>query len=153
MGTTTQPKWELLANIGDCNPVDYGGVFVYRDTTGVYPPECEVLEPIGEGEHREPIEWRVYRFILEKCSWENEVLSDNRFHPELSAWFADELESAARYVGVPSDGLRRYLCSDDSLERAEAYRALYDYHGLDNFDSYPLTFTDRDEVEKRYNLD
>jgi len=28
-----------VANLGDANPIDNGGFFVLRDTTGVYPPE------------------------------------------------------------------------------------------------------------------
>ncbi len=38
-----QPKWKLLANLGDANPIDYGGYFVYRDETGVYRDEAEKL--------------------------------------------------------------------------------------------------------------
>lgn len=40
---TNQPVWKLLANLGDVNPVDHGGLFVYQDLTGVYPEECEKL--------------------------------------------------------------------------------------------------------------
>ena len=38
-----QPKWKLLANLGDANPIDYCGYFVYRDETGVYRDEAEKL--------------------------------------------------------------------------------------------------------------
>ena len=39
----SQPVWSCIANLGDVNPIDYGGYFVYIDTTGVYPPEAELL--------------------------------------------------------------------------------------------------------------
>ena len=40
---TKQPKWKLIAQLGDVNPIDYGGYFIYEDETGVYPPEGEKL--------------------------------------------------------------------------------------------------------------
>lgn len=41
----TQPKWKFVANLGDVSWADYGGLFVFRDLTGVYDPEMEYLEP------------------------------------------------------------------------------------------------------------
>ena len=152
MGTTTQPDWELLANIGDCNPIDHGGAFIFRDKRGNYPPEMEVLLEDGENEYGEPTHWTVHRFILDKCIWQDGVLSDNPYHPECAVWFANDLDRVSRFADFPGDSLRRYLCSDDLIERAQAYRVLYQYYGLHEFDSYPLAFTDREEVEKRYNL-
>jgi hypothetical protein len=39
---TAQPIWEYVANLGDASPVEYGGLFLYRDTTGGF--ELEKLE-------------------------------------------------------------------------------------------------------------
>ena len=36
VGAMSQPKWEYVANLGDTSPLEYGGLFLYRDTTGVY---------------------------------------------------------------------------------------------------------------------
>lgn len=44
---TKQPRWKLVAQLGDVHPIDYGGYFVYRDTTGVYEEEAEVLMVIA----------------------------------------------------------------------------------------------------------
>lgn len=154
---TRQPTWKLIANLGDVNPVDYGGYFVYVDETGVYPPEAELLvspddDDSGEG-------WTVYRFTLDRCTFVDGVLSDNLFHPEMSAWFAmPESNRASRpqdttylsNVDQDVESLIADFCSDDPLNRAQAYRAIGDYHGFENLDSYPLHFASRDEVEARY---
>lgn len=44
MSETKQPIWEFVANLGDVNVAQHGGFLVYRDTTGVYPPEVELYE-------------------------------------------------------------------------------------------------------------
>jgi hypothetical protein len=44
-----QPIWEYIDNLGDASPLDYGGLFLYHDTTGVYGYELEKLvEPCDE---------------------------------------------------------------------------------------------------------
>lgn len=169
---TNQPEWKFVANLGDAHPIDHGGFFVFEDTTGVYAPEAELLESPDSDDGT----WTVYRFSLDKCTltltkplrphamaMDGYVLSNNKFHPEMPAWFAKpELEylmrpqdttylsCVAKCHGVDLDELRRMFCSDNILERAMAYRAVGDFHGFENFDSYPLTFTERAEVEKRY---
>lgn len=39
---SNQPVWKFVANPGDANPIDHGGLFVLVDETGVYPPEMGV---------------------------------------------------------------------------------------------------------------
>lgn len=148
--TTGQPAWELVENLGDVNPIDYGGFFVYRDTTGQYPEEAEVLMEQGEDAHGDPTSWTVYRFPLDRCTYVDGILSDNAFHPEYEAWFGEDLDGVASYLD--HDSIRADLCSEDPTRRAHAYRSIGEYHGWENFDSYPLTFTDRAEVEARYSL-
>ena len=157
---STQPKWKLVANLGDVNPLDYGGYFVYVDETGVYPPEAELLEvPEEESETG----YRSYRFILEPCTFENGVLSDNPYHKDLPAWFAEPeskradrpqdttyLKNIADCMDIEELELVRLFCSDSPLERAEAWRAVGDYHGWENLDSYPTDWT-REELEARLN--
>lgn len=52
-------------------------------------------------------------------------------------------------MDYPVDTLVNDLCSNDPTRLAHAYRAIGDYHGWDNLDGYPLTFTKRREVERR----
>lgn len=162
---SNQPKWKLIANLGDVNPVDYGGYFVFVDETGVYPPEAEYLE-VDESafdfDDDEKGKRTVYRVILEKCTFQNGVLSDNPFHPNHPAWFFSteeekkarpqdsHLGNVAEFIGTDEEELIEQFCSDDPIERAQAYRAVAEYYGWNNFDDYPLEFTNRKEVEARY---
>jgi hypothetical protein len=152
-----QPKWKLLANLGDVNPIEYGGYFVYVDETGAYPPEAEWLEADEDGT------WTVYRFILDRCTHVNGILSNNPYHPDHPVWFAKPeseraarpqdntyLKDAADCCGTDPDELAKLFCSADPLERAEAYRVVGLYHGFANLDQYPLQFTSRKEVSARY---
>lgn len=158
MHDTKQPKWELIANLGDVNPLEYGGYFVYRDTTGVYPPEAELLVEPCEGESK----YTIYRFILEPCTFVDGVLSDNKFHPDYPAWFATpEAQKAERpqdttYLsricethGIDRDELIKSFCSEDPIDRAHAWRMVGEYHGFENLDQSPASMS-KAEVRKRY---
>jgi hypothetical protein len=151
----SQPTWKCIAQLGDASPTEHGGYWIFVDTTGVYPPEAELLEvpdnldynsddeptPFIKGEHA-----TAWRFILEDCTYINEVLSDNKFHPEMGAWFAPD--SVAQSSGIAEEELVRLLCSVNPLERAEAWRAIGDHYGFDNLDEYPLTMTAKEVVER-----
>jgi hypothetical protein len=141
-----QPRWQLIANLGDASPIDYGGYFVYRDLTGVYTEEAEVLESPEDDSG----EWTVYRFALDRCTLANGILSDNAFHPEIPAWFSDDIDAIASATGDNASLIRSSFCSSDPLQRANVYRLLGEHSGFINLDQYPTTFTDRAEVEARY---
>lgn len=148
---TNQPKWQLIANLGDATPLDYGGLFVFRDETGVYREEMELLEvQHPDADYDGDLRYEVRRCVLERCTLTNGILSDNQFHPEHPAWFADGLAGVAATIGSTKEELERLLCSENPLERAEAYRAIGDYHGWDNLDSDSLTLS-RTEAEARVN--
>lgn len=172
--STQQPDWKCVANLGDVHPIDHGGYFVYEDQTGVYAPECELLTPLGDDDSAG---WNVHRFILETCTYQDGVLSDNKYHPALPAWFAKPeseratrpqdttyLSNLAKFVGMETDAFAAMFLSGDISERAEAWRIVGEYHGFENLDSYPLTFKPeskedgdiarcRAEVETRYAAD
>lgn len=154
-----QPVWKLVANLGDVNPLEHGGYFVYRDETGVYCEEAEKLEPMLDGT------FELHRFVLEKCTFENGTLSDNKFHPEIPAWFAKPesrrgerpqdttyLKNVSDCCGYTVEHLIEELCSSDPCRRANAYRDIFDYHGWDNADSYPVTLTYEEAKAKYDNL-
>lgn len=173
--STKQPIWKLIAQLGDAQPITYGGYWIYEDTTGVYDPEGELL--ISPEEWEKPQRWTIYRFSLERCTLtphpetgEN-ILSDNKFHPLLSAWFAKEesmkkdrpqdttyLSRAGASVGSTVEELQAMFCSEDIVTRAMAYQMVGGYHGFGNLDPDPLVFTEekgregsgREEVETRY---
>ena len=156
----SQPQWEFVANLGDVNYLDHGGYFVFRDTSGVYAPEAEWLEVPEADDSGRP--YRVYRFILEPCTFQGGVLSDNPFHPTLPAWFATPererqtrpqdttyLADVARMMGTTRRALVKLFCSADPIDRAHAWRMIGEYHGWENLDQYPLTLS-REEAETRY---
>ena len=156
---TRQPTWKLIRNLGDKNPFDHGGYFIYQDETGVYPEEGEYLvEPEEEGGV-----YTIYRFTVDKLkvvvheeTHISYLVSDQYesgwSHPlhRYDEWFHEDLHKVAEVHGLDYKDLRDLFCSDDPLMRAEGYRAIGDYHGFLNLDAYPLTFTDREEVEARY---
>lgn len=143
MSSTPQPVWKLVTNLGsdldEEPPLKSVAVFVYQDVTGVYGPEMERCSPHTEATYE------IHRVLLEKCTDVDGVLSDNKFHPEHPAWFADGLDDVADstdYEGADSTGdcladLRRDFCSEDPVVLARAYCAVYDYHGWDNGDETP----------------
>jgi hypothetical protein len=154
-----QPNWELIANLGDANPIDYGGYFVYRDTTGVYPEEAEKLFTDVQVDNETV--YLVYRFSLDRLKQvtigEEVFLIPIKFDEswpyaasQYDEWFHKDLAGVASFVGQTLQEMRDAFCSDDPRVRAFAYEALGDYHGWENLDSYPLTFTERRDVEARY---
>lgn len=158
--TTKQPIWKLAGTVGDINPIDYSGGFIYTDETGVYPPELEWIE--SEDQHKaEPSNWTVYRILLERCAM---VKIDSAFrlitgtyepswpHPieRYIEWFDESIRDVSNTCGIAIADLESMLCSNDPQELAQGYLSLAQYHGWVNFDGYPLKFTDRQELESRY---
>lgn len=135
-----QPNWKCIAQLGDANPVVHGGAWVFVDQDGNYDPELEIYYP-ESGE--------AYRIVCEKCFWTDGVLSDNKYHKNHPAWFADKLDNVSRCTDVDHDNLIDLLCCDSPILRAQAYMDLVSYFGAHEFDQYPLTLT-RFEAVNRY---
>lgn len=131
-------RWECLGQLGDVNPLDYGGYWVYRDTLGEY-DDCVELLVLNEDAPRGQ-RYTIYRTDIPRCTSMNGFVSDNEFHPETPAWFGKpvDLRAIASCVGISVRKLIGGLCSADGLKRAMAYRAVGDYYGWENFDSYPI---------------
>lgn len=91
-------------------------------------------------------------------------LSDNKFHRDYPAWFADQdpehlkrhgYDKWKRFVEV-GEGIEKtpeefaeMFCDERPEVRAQAYREIAEYHGWMNFDDDPLTLS-RKEVKERY---
>lgn len=150
---TSQPNWKFLANLGDDNPVDYGGFFIFKDSTGVYEDEAVLLQSPDDDDS--PEGWKVYRFIIDKLKIVDDYLVPDNYDaswphplPQYDEWFNKDLISVAETMGLDEDELREAFTSDNPLERAQAYLAIGYYHGFDNLDSDPLNFETRSEVTK-----
>lgn len=135
-----QPEWEFAGNIGDASPLDYGGGFVYRDKTGVYPPEVHFWherEPRGK--------FKVYRFQCEECFYNGGILSDNKYHKDSAVWFADDLSS----MGFDPEEMIDAFLSSDPMKQAFAWKSVGRHWGYENLDSCPDEYT-LAEMEIRY---
>jgi hypothetical protein len=134
---TKQPIWKYAGRIGDVDPVSYGGGFIYTDETGVYPPEVVYFEPASDAEWKEKEDaavLTVYRFILEKDS--------------AREWWFESLSDIAKYTGQNLSELESVARANSPVPLAQLYADLISYHGVENFDSYPVQMTEREAREK-----
>jgi hypothetical protein len=146
---TNQPVWKLVANLGDANPLEYGGLFVLRDETGIYHGEIVKIEPPSEdfsdystdSNWSDAARWTVWRAVCEPCTYMDGILSDNRHHPGLAAWFADSAPALCDTMGCEESEFRRMITTGDDCERAHAWAMVGDYHGWNNLDGYPRKMT------------
>ena len=148
---TQQPKWKLIANLGDSNPLDHDGIFVYVDTTGTYKPEIEFLYA-PENDDDDNKQWELYRILMEDCTYEKGVLSDNPHHPDLKAWWANSLEDICSTCDVGMLELISQFCSNDPIERAHAWISLVSYFGPYEVSGreQPRTYTNRGHLYAKY---
>jgi len=157
---TDQPNWDYVDNLGDVDPLEHDGYFLYRDTTGVYGYEAERLAQQCDGTYL------IHRVCLDRCKIVTVTDEENGSrrdylvpfsyqetwpHPvhAYQEWYADSLREIANYIGVTRGVLVGWLCSESGTDRAMAYQAIGDYHGWDNLDSLPRLLT-RDQVKARY---
>jgi hypothetical protein len=160
---TLQPTWKKTGTVGDENPIDYDGGFVYEDQSGVYVPELEYIQATKKDECGDACEWFVFRFALDRY----ETMTDlgkvllvpygfsTRYylsHPiaNYDEWFHRELADVAKTVGRDLNEFRADFCSANVQTRAAVFLDLAQYHGFENFDPNPMIFTSRESIEARY---
>jgi hypothetical protein len=132
-------RTKTLANLGDVNPLDYGGFLVRSDG--------EIIDIHPRDEDRK-IE--VHRFSNTLCyPIEGGGVSDNEFHKDHHAWSLEDLESVAG--SADHESIEADLCSDDPVTRARAYQSIISHWGIHSFDDDPVTLT-RTECRRMYNL-
>lgn len=129
-------------------------------------PTIEVAEEIGSYEDEEGIEQKkflLYRFDIERFKLERHpedfktvYLVSANYKPSwphalstYEEWFAKDLDKVASFVGEDPLELAKQFTSEDPQVRAGAYMAVASYHGLPNFDSYPLEINEPD-LDKRW---
>lgn len=150
-----QPDWEFVANIGDEHPFEHGGYFIYHDKTEKYGYEAELL--VVDEARGGRATYRIYRVPLDPLKLVNDYLVPLSYEPgwahpveQYAEWFNRDLERVADNIGSTKEDLEKAFISTNPIARADAYRAVGDYHGWENLDSYPLTNLSRATVEKRY---
>lgn len=158
MPATKQPDWKFVSNLGDAHYLESGGIFIYRDATGVYEAEAEILEVGYEGPSGDETlnRYVCYRFILDRWKIEKGYLVPFEYgskysHPinNYRAWFSDDLGKIADCVGATKEDLIKGLCSEDPCQRAFVYMSIGGYHGMENLDEYPIRLN-YNEARDRY---
>ena len=146
---SAQPDWEIVTSTDS--------TALYRDKTGVYPPELMVAEENDDVDEEdiEATAAHVYRFPLDR-SWkvidgddasyvtsQDPARTSELPHPLRSyePWFVSSLGSIADSIGSTLTEIVDALCSDDMNKLAWAYEAIGNYHGFINFDESPEEWT------------
>lgn len=141
-----QPKWKLLWS------TDSSALFI--DQTGEYPPEMMIDQEDEEAEIH-----YVYRFPIPKLKIVRrddkayllpENYQDSWMHPihRYEEWFTKDLPRVAASIGSSLDEMIEWLTSTDPSVRSGAYDAIGGYHGFDNLDSYPQTWSEKEFKKK-----
>lgn len=143
---TNQPVWEYLGNLGDASPVEHGGLFVFRDKTGVYTDEVSRWDADIHFLYRFPIDrLELWAGHLVPYGFTEKSHREGLPHPlnKYYEWFDGDLEAIGNFVGKTARELQAEFISPDPLVRARAYEDVGRYWGFDNFDSYPLHMSER----------
>lgn len=122
----------LVAELGDVNPLEYGGTLVYKvlDREGIY-YEAVRIDPL------------INRtFEVRRWAIENDVLGD-------ASWVDDHLKELAEFIGVTAGYVKRLAVHPNVAVRASLYEDIAGYFGPDNLDAYPVMLT-RDEIVERF---
>jgi hypothetical protein len=151
---TNQPDWKCIAQIGDNNPLEYGGHWILQDNTQVYDEESEILLVDDDGQKTT---YTVYRYSLDKLKLVNGYIVPAKYNvswphslASYQEWFVKDIQSIAEFIGMTAYKLKKLLIANDPVCRAIAYEAIGQYLGYENLDSYPLILTEN-EVKERYN--
>jgi hypothetical protein len=134
---TKQPKWKIVGHVGDVDPISYGGGFVFVDETGIYSPELAWFEPATDEEwHEKDGESKLEysRILLEKDS--------------TIEWWYPRLNELTSFLGVSLVDLQIAAMSANPVTLAQLYSDLIAYFGVEEFDSYPVTLTEKEANEK-----
>lgn len=140
---TQQPSYWCIENIGDVDPVEHGGAFVLVDRTGVYNPVLLILEgDCANGHSLHDIELDSLIRIKDEDD-RLDSLSDNRFNPDVPAWFGDKksLQDLANFSGHSYDSLLNSFLSSCPVERAFPYMSAFLFYGSENLGGNPRKIT------------
>ena len=133
-----QPQWKYIGTIGDCDPITYGGGFVYVDVLGNYSPEIAWFEPETDDkswqEHGDQIPVVISRILIEKDSTEE--------------WWYRDLDVLSRVIGKPLEELQQMANSNCTMEKALLYMDLLCFFGSYQFDQEPQVISEKTAYQK-----
>jgi hypothetical protein len=128
-------------------------------------PTLEVAREVGTYDDKEGYElhtFLLFRFDIEKFKFVTDpedrhktYLVPEGYQPswthapsQYEEWFARDLEDVASFCGTSALELAELFTSEDPAVRASAYIDVAGYHGLENFDSYPLKINEPELGER-----
>lgn len=135
---TNQPKWILVYE--EFSDEGTEATLVLQDLTEVYDPHCIRLHRQVNGTVK------MYEFCVEthfRCIHDPRHVSTNKFHPDHPEWYS----TAHGWEDLNIEG----LLSPNAVRRALAMCEIADYHGIENFDSYPVEYTSKVSMRKHVN--
>lgn len=131
-------------HLGDINPLDYGGMVLFTPEDGK-DGYLALLE--GPTEEDEEESYLLYRVELEHHTYENYILSDNKYHKDFQVWYGSSITLISSHCGMSEEELISLFCSEKAMDRAIAYRSVIDYYGAFEFDQYPISLTRKEAKE------
>jgi hypothetical protein len=139
LGANQRTRCRVVGELGDVNPVEYGGGFVLACTGGGRSEQTHEIEiaPYGQEEEGEDGPLTVFRVdIPEGDVWEDQSWAKPR--------------DIARSMGMSERELRALGAAGATpLQKASAIEALAGYHGWHELDQYPLKFSPA-ELRRRW---
>ena len=144
-----QPSFHCVANYGDANPFDYGGIFLRVDRRGFSVPRLLFFNEWTKEDPRMTLHAVELEYCFEYDNNGNIQLGTNYRHRYLAEWFGkpDALKSIASCNGITVEGLRLKLCGDLD-DRVEGYMAVVGCHGAQSFDDSPYVFGSKKDARK-----
>lgn len=142
---TKQPNWRVVVEFSG----DSGNnmIVLERDITGVYRPQLSYLEEMVDGT------FNLSRIVVEPHTYINGILSDNPFHPEIPAWYADTAKKVFSDFEAGFDGMIKILCNNEDIrQQAQVFSWIVEYHGTYEFDQYPQVLTAKEARKWRANI-
>lgn len=124
------PGAKIIGTVGDADPIEHTGGFVYEQSPGDF--RLEWIDPPSDDYDAPGAHWTVY---------------DTDLDPGIPDW--GDIQDVADSIGMSFMELAEAFESADPMSRAYAYEAWAGYYGWIEFDSYPDNLY-RSQVEKRY---
>lgn len=146
-GSNPKTPCTAIAQIGDVNPIDYGGGFVFKCKDVGRPAHYVIEYTFGvdtdydqESKHWERL--TLYRVDIPEGGEE--------FWRHFN-WTAtpESIRSVSRSMSIDEDELIALGTSSDPIQRARAIESIAGYYGWHELDTYPIEFSPS-ELRRRW---
>lgn len=152
---------KFICNLGDVNPLWYGGEFIYREDER---DSIEILE-LSQRDEKGKRTYIIYTFDIDKLyklvidnvpylllydyKKEEDFEKKSNEFKKLAEWFSDKIEDVCYLLGANKEEFYHNICSEDVRLRANSYMMLVKYFGAYTFDNYPVILS-IEQIKERY---